>query len=287
MQTVCQALLSAACRYNKIYFRPNGGNAGDSLINVGFYTLASRLGISYEEILEPFDYSSLAEDDLLVLSGGGNIVPYWEAGSNLVRHLTQYKFPLLFMPQSIEGRQEVLALLREKDTFFLREAYSFNYAQGLNLKCTLALDHDLAFSVEVEGLRYGKLQLPKLSLKNVRKIIYVFYHYSRSSLIKTLPALRVDRESIINGRKRKLNDISLVVKFGTAGYEQNICSAQWLLKVLSWYDVVETDRLHVFIACVLVGTRVILHGNAYHKIKGVYEFSAKNNDKFARLVEYV
>jgi exopolysaccharide biosynthesis predicted pyruvyltransferase EpsI len=284
MQLVSQALQSAAMRHGKIYFRPNGGNAGDALINVGFYSLAVRLGFQYEEVSEPFDYAILGEDDLLVLSGGGNIVPYWEAGSDLIRHLTQYKFPLLLMPQSVEGRQEVLALLRVKDTLFLRETYSFEYAQSLNLDCTLALDHDLAFSAVAESILNEPLQLPALRVRNIRKLIFIAYHYFRSRFIKTLPAFRTDRESILKNKKNKINDISLVAKFGTKTPEQNICSSQWLLKVISWYETVETDRLHVFVASVLVGTHVVLHDNAYYKIKGVYEFSVKDNPAYTRLV---
>lgn len=285
MQTVFDTLVAAKKRYERVYFRPNSGNAGDALINVGFYSIAQKICLEYEEISDDFPYEELSERDLVVLSGGGNIVSYWSAGSALVQRLTQYKFPLLLMPQSIEGREDILGLLRERDVLFLREKYSFEYACALGLKCRLALDSDLAFFVDRTLFGTACRALPALSIRNVRKMAYVFWHRLRSKATGRLVALRTDRESVTLGRKRKFNDISLVAKFGTRDRELNMLSAYWLLKVLSWYDVVETDRLHVFVGCVLVGTKVILHENAYYKIKGVYEYSVRAHPTYAPLVQ--
>lgn len=105
MSTVVEQLQRARTRHRKIYFRPNAGNAGDALINVGFYSLAARVGLPYTEIADDFDYASINREDLLILSGGETIVPYWRAGSDLLRRLTQFNFPLLLMPQSIAGRR--------------------------------------------------------------------------------------------------------------------------------------------------------------------------------------
>lgn len=284
MNKVIEHLELAKNRYKKIYFRPNSGNAGDSLINVGFYSLAEKVDLEYTEISDDFDYAALGPDDLVILSGGGNIVPYWHAGSDLIRRLTQYSFPLLLMPQSIEGRQDVLSLLRKGDTLFLRERYSFDYARSLDLSCDISLDHDLAFSTNLE-LFTTPVKSPKSSIKNARKMLYIAYHYVRSRFTKSLSALRTDRESKIGGPKRKINDISIVAKFGTRDRDLNLFSAKWLLKVLSWYDVVETDRLHVFVGCMLVGTRVVLHDNAYHKITGVFEYSVKPHPTYSSLVD--
>ncbi|WP_193072187.1 polysaccharide pyruvyl transferase family protein [Pseudomonas sp. FME51] len=284
MKTVDEVLEAAQNHYQRIYFRPNSGNAGDSLINVGFYSIAERTGLEYEEISDSFDFDSLGERDLVILSGGGNIVPYWEGGSDLIRRLTAYPFPLLLMPQSIEGRQDVLGLLREKDVLFLREQYSYDYACSLGLSCSIKLDHDLAFSVDREMLRErGGM---RLSIKNIRRMAYIAYHFVRSRFTGDLQALRTDRESRIEGKKKKINDISRLAKFGTRNRELNLVSSYWLLKVLSWYERVETDRLHVFVACVLVGTKVRLRENSYYKIRGVYDFSIKSKPDYSRLVDF-
>lgn len=285
MITVLEALDEARKTFDKIYFRSNSGNAGDSLINLGFYSLAEEMGLEYEEVSDNFPYETLGKRDLVILSGGGNLVPYWDGGSAVIRRLTQYEFPLMLMPQSIEGREDVLRLLRKQDTLFLRERYSLDYAHSLGLECCVALGDDLAFSANLDILEAKPRGLRFIARRKPRKLLYIVYHFLRSRFVKTLPALRTDRESTItNRRKKKINDISRVAKFGTKNRDLNILSSYWLLKILSWYEVVETDRLHVFISCVLVGTKVVLHENAYHKIKGVYEYSVQDDSSYGQLV---
>jgi len=278
--------LEYAKGYKRVYFRPNPGNAGDALINVGFYSCAERCGLEYAEITTDFDYSCLDSEDLVILSGGGNIVPYWEAGSELIVELTKYQFPLLLMPQSVEGREEILRLLRPKDILLLREEYSFEYAKSLGLECSIGLDHDLAFSVNAEDI-LKSFKLPPLRGRNIRKMLYILFHFIRSRFFGDLKALRTDRESRFPGKKRKINDVSSLARFGTGSKELNYCSSYWMLKILSWYKVIETDRLHVFVACSLLGKQVVLHSNSYHKIKGVYNYSINGFAERAEKVVFV
>lgn len=287
MLNVEDALIVAGQTYRHIYFRPNPGNAGDSLLNVGFYSIAKRVGLRYKEIDDDFPFESLAGEDLVILSGGGNIVPYWKHGSEVIRKLTQYNFPLMLMPQSVEQREDVLRLLRSKDILFLRERYSFDYASSLGLKCTIALDHDLAFHADLKKLNSGDKWYATHIPTSLHKSLYIAYHYINSRFNKRLVALRTDRESTISGQKSKLNDISRITRFGTRSQEKNILSSRWLLKILSWYDTIETDRLHVFIGCLLVGTKVVLREGVYHKIKGVYEHSVQSDPSYVKLVNFV
>lgn len=286
MSTVVEQLQRARTRHRKIYFRPNAGNAGDALINVGFYSLAARVGLPYTEIGDDFDYASINREDLLILSGGGTIVPYWRAGSDLLRRLTQFNFPLMLMPQSIAGRQEILSLLRPQDVLFLRESYSYDYAQSLGLQCRVLRDHDLAFATDPDLLNQP-LSRPQLSVKHSRKMLQLAYHYLRSRLTSSLVALRTDRESRLPGCAKPINDISTIARFGTRTRALNLFSARWLLKALSWYKVVETDRLHVCLGCLLVGTQVVLRENAYHKIRGVFEYSIRPHPTYAPLVSFL
>ena len=223
MSTVVEQLQRARTRHRKIYFRPNAGNAGDALINVGFYSLAARVGLPYTEIGD-FDYASHKREDLLILSGGGTIVPYWRAGSDLLRHLTQFNFPLMLMPQSIAGRQEILSLLRPQDVLFLRESYSYDYAQSLGLQCRVLRDHDLAFATYPDLLNQP-LSRPQLSVKHSRKMLQLAYHYlARGSPPRGLPL-----RTIVNappGCAKPINDISTIADFGTRTRALNLFSAR-------------------------------------------------------------
>ena len=284
-ETVAQAL-EYAKGFERVYFRPNPGNAGDSLINAGFYECAKISGLEYVEIVGDFDYSGLRSADIVILSGGGNIVPYWQAGSDLIAELTQYEFPIILMPQTVAGREDVLRLLREKDVLFLREGFSFDYARSLSLKCKICLDHDLAFSVNVEKILEAPV-LPSFSTKNLRKFFYISYHFFRSFFVGELKAFRTDRESARSKKGRKFNDISSLAKFGTASADLNYCSSYWMLKILSWYKSIETDRLHVFVASVLLNKKVVLHKNSYYKNEGVYAYSINGKSARSGSVEFV
>ena len=280
-------VLNKAKRHGQVYFRANEGNAGDSLLNFGFYSLAKKIGLFYEEIYDGFDYGAISENSVLILSGGGNIVPYWEGGSNLLRKIAKYNFPLIMLPQSIEGRPEVLRLLRKKDVLILREKFSYEYAVSLGLECKLYIDHDLAFFVDLDFLyEFKRVFPPQFNLTNVQKMLKVYYQIIRSVFYRELKALRTDHESILGIGAKKINDISRIAKFGTKGIFENAYSSISLLNIVSRYKLVETDRLHVFIACMLAGTKVRLRDNKYYKIKGVYEYSVKTSEPYSHLVDY-
>jgi len=284
-ETVVDALRTASTTYRKLYYRPTTGNAGDALINVGFYSICDAIGISFEEVGNDFDYGSIRENELLILSGGGYIVPYWDGGSELIHQVTQFDFPLLMLPQSIQGREDVLRRLRPQDTLFLREKYSFEYARSLGLECALGVDHDLAFAVDADAvLKETPALPPNRRLRDCRKLGYCKYHEFRSTFISALDAFRTDIESARPGKKSRINDASLVAKFGTATRAENFYSAKRLLSMLSRYRRVRTDRLHVMIGCVLVNTPVTVFDNAYHKIRGVHEYSIAPFPDRSRLV---
>ena len=46
-----------------------------------------------------------------------------------------------------------------------------------------------------------------------------------------------------------------------------------LIRVLSGYREVHTDRAHVAIGAAMLGKETIVYSNSYHKVKGIYEYS--------------
>lgn len=286
-KTTAEALRDASRDYKKLYFKPNKGNAGDSLINAGFYSICASIEANFEEIGTGFDYATIEPDELLILPGGGYLVPYWNGGSELVREVTKYDFPILLLPQSIQGREDVLQLLRPKDRLYLRERYSLEYALSLNLSCQVGIDHDLAFSASPERIfNEAPKWPPNNNLKTLRKRLYCHYHKFRSAFHDELDAFRTDSESVLLGKKRKINDISSVSKFGTKNRLENLYSAKKMLELLSSYEHIKTDRLHVMIGCILAGTPVTAFDNAYYKIRGVYEYSIQPNTLHSPLVTF-
>lgn len=286
---VASVLDEAAGRSRRIYYRTQLGNAGDALINLGFYAVADRLGMHYDSIpgFSAAPLPTLRSDDLLILAGGGSLSEHWDFGAPALDALTRGEASLLILPSSLHGNAASLSRLRERDTLIVRDPYSLQFARSLGLRCRLILAHDMAFSAEPSRvLRATQWRRPR-TIDDIRRLAAFAQHRLRAARGETLQAWRTDRESARNiGDARRREDLSALADFGTLDAAANFHSGQWLLRVASWYSVVETDRLHLGIACLLVGTRAVLHANDYHKIRGVYEYSIAPFPERARLVTF-
>ena len=274
---VAELLLSLKEEGVKLYYRPNTGNAGDSLINCGFFHLADSLDVPYKLAPEGYDYTQIEDDAVLLLPGGGYLVSFWSSGDSLINTLLQFSFKVILLPQSVQERKDLVLKLREKDVIFLREGYSYEYVKSLNPTCQVEIDHDLAFHVDVQKLKSQNIARPKFSAKNLIRIFLLAYHIVRSKFYSKLFAYRTDGEATGKHSSSLKNDISLVCKFGNSTFSANFASARALIHIVSSYEEVHSDRLHVVIAALLAGTKVFAHANAYYKIKGVLEYSVHNN----------
>lgn len=289
MTTTEQELRLARSRHRRIFYRPEWGNAGDALINEGFYDTARAVGLEYTEILN--GRTSIPEagpDDLVVMSGGGALSSHWDFGSRHLTELTAGRAPLLVLPQSLDGETEGLRSLRPQDTLFVRDLYSLEIAHSLDLRCEVHLDHDMAIHVDVPRvLREGHVRIPR-TRDDARRAAAFARHRILASRGHTLYAWRQDNEASRESRHaRRRDDLSMLADFGTTNPQSNHDSARALLTVVQHYPAVETDRLHVGIGAALVGTPVRMHSNAYHKIRGVYEYSLSTDPRFAPLVTFV
>lgn len=291
MTTVREALLEARQRHRRIYFRPGLGNAGDALISAGFYALAEELALDHVEV--PGAHAAppdLSADDLLVLMGGGWLTSHWDFGPRLIDTLTSRDAPLLLLPQSLLGHEETLRRLRPQDTLFTRERYSHDFARSLDLRCRVELDHDMALHVDPERLPARLLpRWPGLALarNDARRFVALGMLRAQAARHPDLAAWRTDVESDGSHGARWRSDVSLVANFGTADRRAVLTSTGWLFRALSWFRRVETDRLHVGVAAALLGMPVQFHANAYHKVRGVYEYSLRDDPRFAGLVTFV
>ena len=288
MTTVREFLTQAKDERRRLFFRPELGNAGDALINAGFYTLARRLGLDYVEITGGRRaVPELGREDLLILAGGGSLSSHWDIGEQTLDSLTCFDVPLLLLPQSLQGRENVLARLREQDTLFVREEYSLRYARSLHLACPVHLDHDMALSLDTALVLATPVRHLPRSRDDLRRAAAFARHRVRARRGLPLTAWRSDSEATSDRQARRRDDLSALADFGTLDRAANLRSARKMLEVISWYDSVETDRLHVGVGAALLGKPVTLHANAYHKIRGVYEYSLRDDPRYSPLVTYV
>lgn len=264
----------AELRGSPVAYVTNGGNAGDSLINVGFYEKARELGLDFR-VLKRSQYQDVVPSDTVVLGGGGALVPEWPASPRFVINVLPRCSRLIVLPQSVHGVEDVLLRLRPQDTLILRERYSHAYCARLALKCRVMLDHDLAISAPVHRLLHQPTQFkPPTTPANVAREFAVAWHHLRSRRIRTVEAFRLDAEARTNGpRWRRFNDFSSVARFAPGGYEESYYSATRFLQLIDLYDTIYTDRLHVIIGACLLGKKIVAFENSYHKVRGVIEMS--------------
>lgn len=274
-------------KYNRIYYHPNGGNAGDALINVGFYSIARDVGLKYMEIDESF--SAFEAGDVVIIAGGGCIVPEWESVPLYIRTVVQGLADIVILSQSTYASDEVLRLLRPTDILILREDYSYKYCKNLELECQLLVADDIAFFSNIHDLNIRNVSFRKiLGMKNLIRVFLIIYHLLRSLISKRIFAYRCDSEAKkgVSVSRRIYNDISLVCGFGAYNESSSYTSAYFFRLLLSRYKYVETDRLHVMVMCALNNTEVNVSSNSYHKIQGVYEKSVRDNEKYSDKVKF-
>lgn len=270
MTSVADVLSEATTRYERVYFRPGLGNAGDALIAAGFYAQADRIGLDFTELPgTPLAVPRLTKDDLVILTGGSWLATHWDFGTDVVESLTRFDPSLLLLPQSLYGNEGTLRRLRPQDTLFTRERYSHEFAQSLGLDCRIELDDDMAIHLDPLPLLDAPWQVRPRTRQDIERLIALARLKARASRHPVLQAWRVDNEASGEREARWRDDLSLTANFGTRDRHSIETSAGWLMRAISWYERVETDRLHVGIGAALLGTPVTIHTNSYYKIRGI------------------
>ncbi len=257
-----------------------GGNAGDALIDLGFFDLARKTGLDYEVV----EASKVDPTRPLVLSGGGGLVDEWgEAGSRrIIDGLHRMSAPFIVLPQTVRGNESLLASLGPNVTFFTRELESYEHARAhATGGARVLLDHDMAFNLDARRfLDEGRARRPRIaSLKDAVRFGLYAVAKLRSRLFDSITVRRKDVESA-GGTKspRVYNDLSFVSAF--RGYDEDTVrnTGKLLLELIDGYSTVTSDRLHVGIGAYLLGKNVRFVNNSNSKIRGIYEFSMSSNE---------
>ncbi|MEV7631645.1 polysaccharide pyruvyl transferase family protein [Microbacterium sp. NPDC089318] len=260
-----------------------GGNAGDALIDLGFFDLARKTDLKYEVV----NLDRADPGRPLILSGGGGLVEEWGAAGSrtIVERLKGRPGPLVILPQTVRGNIDLLSSLGENVTLFTRENQSFKHVrEHATGGATVLLDHDMAFNLDARRfLQQGRASLPAVrSAKDAVRLALYATARMRSRTFSTIVVRRKDVESATGSRSlRVYNDLSFVTAF--RGYDEATVrnTGKLLLEVIDGYQKVTTDRLHVGIGAFLLGKSVTFVNNSNSKIKGIYEFSMASSEKVA------
>lgn len=264
-----------------IYVR-NPGNAGDAIIASATYQLFERLGISFEcvDLDCPLERT---RGRTVIYSGGGNLVDiYSDARGFITRHHRHAK-QLILLPHTVRGHADLLGTLGANVTIICRDAESYAHVSSLLPARSVELMDDVAFSLDVPAFmgaakgRYRPLfSSPIHASINAGRLAWRARHRIRNLLHpKVLNAFRTDIES--RGRRLPASnqDVSRVFATENMSREYTDEATYRIFQFLAPFELVNTDRLHVCIAALLLGKAVNFYDNSYGKNRAVYEFSMR------------
>ena len=133
-----------------IYFHPNPGNAGDSLIAYASFQLFRRLSVDIEIIssYERFD----PRGRIVICAGGGNITRYYDSEKKAILYYQERAKKVIILPQQHSRNEELLNRLKNNVAVFCREEVSYNHVQKYARKADVMAADDMAFSLDVDDV---------------------------------------------------------------------------------------------------------------------------------------
>jgi len=230
----------------QIYYHPNPGNLGDALINIGVEKFLYDYDIHARLILPEDNVNSLTQkkdlisesnidnintkDSILLWGGGGGWCNNWMGGFENVARLSKKFRHTIVLPSTY-----AIPVKIPNVTFFARDQYQSQEFVSESLFC-----HDMAFYI-------GRFErtIPVTAEKGF--------------------CFRRDKESGFEKRWRiplANVDVSWMGNY--------LSPVEPMIEHLQKYKEIHTDRLHVAIACCLLGTPVYLYPGSYFKNRAVY-----------------
>lgn len=275
--------LNSLKNYETVYFYPNPGNAGDSLLAHATFELFDELKIKYRLFKERgFDPT----DKILLYGGGGNLVRYYPHARDFIFKYHRAVKKLIVLPHTIDGNEDLLKELNENVDIMTREEVSYKHVRRNSLRANIFLADDLGFSLSAKkilsinpGLSIHWVNL-KLPLRIMLRSNYVEVKDFAKALLtgkknKVLNCFRIDQERSVIDIPYDNVDVSSVFAYGTDSRKKAFYVCYRLFNFINSYEEIRTNRLHIGIAGALLGKDVKLYPNSYYKCEEVYEFSIK------------
>ena len=265
-------------RGQEVFFCPNPGNAGDSLINAATYQLFRKIGINYRILSGADDL----EGKIVFYGGGGNFVSYYNNASDFISKWHHKASRMVILPSTIDSHMALISGLGPNVDVICREKVSFNYVNMVNRDANVHLMDDMGFYFDVRYFRdWNKLQQRNFRSRINRKLLK-FLAEERSAGSGALNSFRLDKESTEINVPEDNVDIARLLEAAEMDEEAAAAVAYNQLFFINLFDQVNTNRLHVCISGILLGKKVNFFPNSYYKNLAVYEHSMKK--RFARVV---
>ncbi len=261
-------------------YLPNQGNAGDALIAAGTWQFFDELGMQPQVS----GRRSVSAGDTVIYAGGGNLVPqYNNCARFLQRCLKVGVKRALVLPHSVAGHTKLLGSLDQRFTIVCREKASVERVRATRTGARVLEAPDMALRLDVEALRERcsswafKGDLAAHLVLHGKVAAYIKWRNGLNNLARSrgehVSVIRADVEAKAGVSGDPRWDLSSLYgsKFRSRSESDQV--ALDLIDFLSNVKSVQTNRLHVGVAAMLVGASVRYLDNSYGKIRAVYEAS--------------
>jgi exopolysaccharide biosynthesis predicted pyruvyltransferase EpsI len=238
----------------KIMVLLHHGNRGDGLIQEGTRTLLRKSGIAYKEFSFPKD----TRGDILLISGCGAFSDDWDSGIKYTKRYLDFFDRIYILPASYDAASSkirfFLSGLSKKIFLYCREHDSFDKVKAIvPFRENIFLDNDMGF--------------------------YIDYNMWKKDGQGILMAFRNDKErnreimSQLTIMAYKMQALLLPGRTNTDVMQGTHNEWERALEMISKFEKIYTDRVHVAIAAALLGKKTYIYPNANHIVRGVYEYS--------------
>ncbi|WOI58408.1 polysaccharide pyruvyl transferase family protein [Palleronia sp. LCG004] len=266
----------------------NPGNAGDALIAANTYSFFEAIGLKVEHGYYRRNYHGRH----IIFGGGGNLVPHYvEAKSFIGRHRESLK-SFVLLPHSVRGHEDFLKTLDDRFTFFVREQKSYDHILATAPNLRLRKCHDMAFFADPRSLRQSPVAGLLRDLRAPRRLRFDLHQFrawkqaldDRIGQLGTYPphgailnAFRHDVESTGGPVPEGNIDISeLFMHMRDHGPFMSRQIVDAMVDLVSRYETIRTDRLHVTVLAALMGKDVEMRDNSYGKLGAIHATSIRD-----------
>ncbi|WP_193088351.1 polysaccharide pyruvyl transferase family protein [Advenella sp. FME57] len=253
--TGCEPLISNLKEFaeNDAIYLPSAGNFGDGLIGLGTLYLFEKIGINpnMQDILTD---SSLPQAKHLIVGGGGGWLDgLWNHYAQILDGYLAQGGQVLILPSTVKGFESFFEKYASQITIFARERVSYDHLKAIRgMQDRVFLCHDLAFATDFSAF-------------NVHGIDH------RSG---RLNLFREDEEARNAAHYTHNYDLSLLWN-SQSWFDKDMCIRRLspLLELMSQFEQIHSDRLHMSILGTLMGCEVTMHPSGYFKNRAVYDYS--------------
>jgi len=238
-----------------IFFKPNVGNWGDNLIRLGAEKLANRYDIYFEREEEVKSYPG----KIIYIHGVGGIGKVYRGVANKVKDLREYNPDnlIIFGPTTAmlhpNHLKEELPLEDENLIFFAREKTTLNFMRE-NFNFRIYLDDCPSLHLTEEDI----YEFSPTTIENP-KLSYLFLRSDEFEKIDKLP------------KNIKLNSFHTI-----CDPADEAVTFQDYLNYHIQPRKITTNRCHSAILGMILGKKVFMFRNNYHKNRSIWEYSLRD-----------